>query len=118
MKVKVYRNLHKNCYSVVALEGENKGRVIAHEQIVLLEDASFKVSQKGRERVIRERRKNVHAYVKGTLLSTDFPWGDCLGGWERVVYNPYKMAQFQKERSQNTLYCAGIVVLTQEGVFV
>lgn len=118
MKVRVYRNLHKNCYSVVALEGENKGRVIAHEQVVLLEDTTFKVSQKGRERVLREKRKNVHAYVKGTLLTPDSPLEGCIGGWERVTYNPYKMTQFQLERSQCNVYQAGIALLTSKGVFI
>ncbi len=28
--VKVYRNLHNNCYSVVALTGQYKGKVVAH----------------------------------------------------------------------------------------
>jgi hypothetical protein len=118
VKVKVYRNLHKNCYSVVALEGENKGRVIAHKQIVLLGEASFRVSQKGRERVLHERRKNVHAYVKGTLLDLDESFIKSVSFWEKVVYNPYKMSQFQLERSQGTIYSAGIVALTTEGVFI
>jgi hypothetical protein len=118
MRVRVYRNLHKKCYSIVSLEGENKGRVIAHEQTVLLEDATFKVSQRGRERVLREKRKNVHAYVKGTLLTPDFPVEDCIGGWEKVTYNPHKMTQFQLERSQRTVYEADMALLTPKGVFI
>ena len=68
MKVKVYYNLHKNCYSIVSLEKENYGKVIKHENCVPLFDAQFKVSEKGRQRVLREQKKNVHAYVVGTWL--------------------------------------------------
>ena len=63
MKVKVYYNLHKKCYSIVSLEKENYGRVIKHENYVPLTNAQFKVSEKGRQRVLREQKKNVHAYV-------------------------------------------------------
>jgi len=65
MKVFVYFNLRKRCFSVKALEGMYKGRVIAHRDSLHLQDAEFKVSEKGRQRVIRERRKNVHAGVVG-----------------------------------------------------
>lgn len=69
MKVFVYFNLHKKVFSVRAMEGENKGRVIAHTTTVELRDAVFKVSQAGRERVLKEKRKNVHAGVQGQWVA-------------------------------------------------
>lgn len=69
MKVFVYWNLHKGCYSVKNLA---TGRVIAHAGTVTLTNAVFKVSEAGRQRVIKERRKNVHAGVVGTLTSIGF----------------------------------------------
>jgi hypothetical protein len=36
MKVFVYFNLHKKCFSIKALEGAMKGRVVAHRDTVLL----------------------------------------------------------------------------------
>ena len=85
MKVFVYFNLHRKCFSVKALEGINKGRVIKHAHFVALEDVTFKVSEAGRQRVLKEQRKNVHAGVVGTLV----PSIDAVGS-ERVTYNPYK----------------------------
>ncbi|SVD12165.1 uncharacterized protein METZ01_LOCUS365019, partial [marine metagenome] len=41
MRVEVYRNLHKGCFSVRALNGEDKGRVIDHVQSIMLRDATF-----------------------------------------------------------------------------
>ena len=89
MKVFVYFNLHRKCFSVKALEGVNKGRVIKHAFFVALENVTFKVSEAGRQRVLKEQRKNVHAGVVGTLV----PSLDAVGS-ERVTYNPYKGSTF------------------------
>jgi len=83
MRVEVYRNLHKNCFSVRALSGENKGRVIDHVQSIMLKDATFVVQPAGRKRVLQEQRKNVHAFVRGT--TTDQPIQHGLS----VRYDPY-----------------------------
>lgn len=85
MRVFVYYNLRKKKLSVKALVGTRKGRVIAHMEVINLKDVSFKVSQAGRQRVLREKRKNVHAGVVGTLArSYEMPFVD-----RRVRYNPY-----------------------------
>ena len=98
----VYFNLHKRCFSVKALEGPNKGRVIAHANVVYMEECQFKVSKAGRQRVLREKRKNVHAGVVGVVR---YFW---LGSprWDAeksdpsnyvgVKYNPYKYRSFVK----------------------
>ena len=92
MKVFVYFNLHKKLFSVRALEGSNKGKVIAHMESLALDNPKLKVSKAGRERVIREGRKNVHAGVVGDftthLLSSD------KIAWEQVRYNPYLFDSF------------------------
>ena len=85
MKVAVYFNLHKKTFSVKALEGANKGRVVFHSDNVTLTDAIFKVSEAGRQRVLQEKRKNVHAYVIGQLQSLD----DVRVVGEKITYNPY-----------------------------
>jgi hypothetical protein len=82
-RVEVYRNLHKNCYSVRALTGENKGRVIDHVQSITLTDAKFVVQPAGRDRVLREKRKNVHAFVRGHISNEPFKNGT------PVIYDPY-----------------------------
>lgn len=89
MRVQAYWNLHRHCFSVVALEGEHKGRVIAHLPEVRLADARFTVRPSGRERVRREGRKNVHAFVRGR-------WQQSVPNVIRVcvTYNPYKHDTF------------------------
>lgn len=92
MKVFVYFNLHRRCFSIKALEGKDKGRVVAHSNSLLLHDVTFKVSEAGRQRVIREQCKNVHAGVVGQ-------WHDAeqlavVGQGRAVTYNPYVYDSF------------------------
>ena len=61
-RVQVYYNLHKKCLSI-----RYKGKVIEHAREVTLTDARFHVQPAGRARVLREKKKNVHAYVSGKL---------------------------------------------------
>jgi hypothetical protein len=91
VRVFVYYNLHRHTWSIKALEGAQKGLVVAHSDTVLLQDAVGKVSQAGRNRVLRESRKNVHAGIVGELVHTGkegyFPG-------QEVTYNPYKYESF------------------------
>ena len=49
MRVFVYFNLHRHCWSIKALEGPQRGRVVAHAQRVNLSGCHFKVSEAGRQ---------------------------------------------------------------------
>ena len=87
--VEVYRNLHKQCWSV-----RQKGIVKYHTNYVFLRDVDFKVSQVGRERVVREKKKNVHAVVRGVLAKpTSMPL-ELDPKYKSVYYNPYKYSSF------------------------
>lgn len=91
MKVFVYYNLHKHVFSIKAMEGDRKGRVVGYTTHVILSDATPKVSEAGRLRVIRERKKNVHAGIVGIVESLG-DIGKQIG--EEVTYNPYKFSTF------------------------
>jgi hypothetical protein len=107
MRVQVYWNLHKDCWSVVALEGDRKGRVVTHADKVLLKDATFAVQPAGREKVRREKRKNVHAFVRGEWLSA-LSQGT---GRRSVMYNPYKFDTFVFADNQEAVFSAKSVAL-------
>lgn len=113
----VYKNLHKDCYSV---RDESTRRVVAHQDFVHLTDVAFKVSEAGRQRVLRERRKNVHAGVRGNRLlrvrlSTLSTAYQSLSGWQRVCYDPYKGPSFTCEGKPVSR--ASEALLTPQGVF-
>ncbi len=92
IKVFVYRNLNHNCFSVRCVK---TGLVIAHTDSLLLRDVHFKVHENGRQRVIRERRKNVHAGLEGNLVLS-VPYLFKLGEQpdELVRYDPYRWPTF------------------------
>jgi hypothetical protein len=111
MKVFVYFNLHKKVWSVKALSGPNKGRVVAHLDRLVLDDCAFKVSEAGRQRVLREKRKNVHAGVVGTLSGQ---LADFAG--VAVTYNPYKYSSFVTRNDEQPIHSAHRVVLNGRSV--
>jgi len=110
LRVYVYFNLHRKCFSVKALEGEHKGRVVHHTDSLYLLDVTFKVSQKGRERVLRTKRKNVHAGVVGTFVTT-FQVADPVDSGQPVTYNPYLYTSFVRADTLTPVYTAGAVYL-------
>ena len=111
MKAFVYFNLHKKCWSIRAKEGSENGRVLAHATSVAIADATTKVSEAGRQRVLKEKSKNVHAGIVGELVGyvgnmTDAGTraGICstsefndmfkVDNMEAITYNPYKSPNF------------------------
>lgn len=89
--VRVYWNLHKNCFSVQK-KIDGRWLVAAHREELYLRSVTFKVSDAGRERVREERRKNVHAMIEGVVAETPAMWPrDAVA---RISYNPYKDDSF------------------------
>lgn len=95
--VDCYWNLHKHCYSVRARSGPNKGRIIAHATEVNLINVTLVVNKAGKQRVRTERRKNVHAFLRGT-------WGEAPIQHNGITYNPYIHDTFvQRDNGQPVL---------------
>ena len=92
--VEVYRNLHKKCWSV-----RKKGKVVLHTDSICLTSVDFVVHEVGRQRVILERRKNVHAFVRGQVsdLNTANEFARSYKpqlSWASITYNPYRNGKF------------------------
>ena len=122
MKVFVYFNLHNKMWSLKALDGEFKGLVIGHATDVFLKNVKGKVSESGRQRVLQERRKNVHAGIEGELIRADLSFKRPLVLDEvpvdediskmlsrEVTYNPYKnetfVYRYGGEEFNGSTYC-------------
>lgn len=116
MRVAVYRNLHKGCWSV---RDRSTGRVVAHMDQVVVSGCTFRVGKAGRQRVLKEGRKNVHAFVHGTLM-LDSPnklegsWKEG-GRWVRVTYDPYASDTFVTLPRRKPVETASAVVLLSDG---
>jgi len=105
MRVKVYRNLHKDCFSVASLEGENYGKVISHEKALVLRFEKATVQPKGRARVLKEKTKNVHAWLIGKTNDDTLKYAIINKNkganlhinphvWDKVSYDPYTQDEF------------------------
>ena len=119
MKVEVYRNLHKNCWSV---RNNATGHVLWHCNEVLLQDVDLVVRPAGRAKVLREKRKNVHAFAKGEILYTSV--GDNLKKidtdgyiekFKQIVYDPYQYESFIYVESKEPIFKADTVHLDNKG---
>ena len=117
--VKVYRNLNRKgvWFSVC-----QDGRVVGHAQGLMLGDAKFHVNEAGRQRVIATGRKNVHAWVWGTLTGSGM--GTCLDrrpDGVKIEYSPRKSPDFRWKSGaagmEHRVKGAMIVMLRAEGVF-
>lgn len=109
-KVFVYFNLHKKCFSVKDVK---TGLVVAHTDSISLYDCEFKVSEAGRQRVLREQRKNVHAGIVGHYIPEGIE-GEPLKG--EATYNPYKYETFVDRTTTRALERADWVVLAGRNI--
>jgi len=114
MKVRVYFNLHRDQLSVQ--HKTPKGwRLWRHAAQVALHNIRFKVSESGRQRVLREKRKNVHAFIEGELVLVT---GDPINPTTVVTYNPYTMPSFQIVGSGEPIHSAKYAVITGKEILI
>lgn len=106
-KVEVYWNLHKKCYSV-----RHDGRVVMHTNKLALRDVRFSVQPAGRQKVIANKQKNVHAFVRGLYAGKNFAeFSDC---GTLATYNPYKYDSFVDVETQKPIYNCEKAFLTMK----
>ena len=105
-RVYVYRNLHTGTWSVRALAGPDRGRVVAHPAEVFLRDAVFRVSAAGRDRVRSSGVRCVHAGVVGYVTTrARIP----RVAAETVNYNPFRNDAFVRCRDGVVVTAADVV---------
>jgi len=90
-----------------------------YSNTIALTDCEFKVSEKGRQRVIKEKRKNVHAGVLGNVVAYDIPVPEMkdLNGFYELTYNPYKYTQFVVKSTGASVYGASVVYLLNKKIY-
>ncbi len=114
--VRVYRNLKHGRKSRPLYSVMQDGRVIRRTHQIMLKDAKFIVWEKSRQRVLKEGRKNVHAFVIGTVV--DSAMGRTKAGRLnlKISYNPYLGDSFVIDGSNVKVEGAMAVILNQHGV--
>lgn len=109
-KVFVYYNLHKHVWSVKDVK---TGRVIGYTNRITLKDVEYKVSEAGRNRVLREGRKNIHAGVKGIVVDVELTHDAGIG----ITYNPYKYASFVEKETEEPVFTDDLVLMEDRKVY-
>lgn len=102
-RVDVYWNINKKCFSVKSCK---TGKVILHTDKISLEDAKFVVREGGRQRVLREKQKNVHAFVRGYVTAKT-----SAHKVQEATYNPYKYDSFVVTDTEEPVNSASLVEL-------
>ena len=82
----------------------------------MIENPRFIVQPAGRAKVLREKRKNVHAYIKGNW--SDWKPSEVGFTGKLVRYNPYTMDCFFYAEDHEPIYAAKRALLTSTGVYV
>jgi len=106
MKVKVYKNLNNGRWSV-----RHKGKVIGHLEQVMLRDCVFHVGESSRQRVIRNRCREVHAWVTGELIELPVQ----VVRWRGITYNPYRSGSFTYRDNGQAISGASLVYFSIDG---
>ena len=112
--VMVYKNLNNGMFSI-----KQAGLVVAHVDSVTLFDVIFKVNQGGRNRVLKERQKNVHAFAIGLVESVNTNHN--TDGAVAVSYDPYKFDYFYFKQSDDKAVVSQddkIFCSASEGVYI
>ena len=110
-KVWVYYNLHKQTFSI-----KYKNKVRDYGNFIILENVEFVVQPGGRKRVIKDKVKNVHAFVCGELIyynkfnqrNDDFVVKDKR---RIITYNPYLYDSFVIKPNKKPIYKANKILM-------
>ncbi len=99
----IYRNLHTGGFSI-----KHRGLVIDRNNFFIAKKVIFKVGELGRQRVLKEKRKNVHAYtVAENYVSAKKKDLKSLDKLKIITYNPY---------TANYFSCDGSKIVSAESV--
>jgi len=119
MRVQVFRNLHQPgvVWSIQVEVESGRWLTLAHHETIIVKDVKFVVQPAGHAKVNRIKAKNVHAFVRGTLVVDSDESRRLLARFARKVpiqvsYNPYKVDRFVDKNGLKTLDCASVVLLT------
>lgn len=88
--IKVYRNLNRKFGKEKGFWSVKQGVVRFHCTQIFLKNVTFPVNERVRLEVVRDEKKQVHAYVEGFII--DRP--TYFDNYEAITYNPYENKKF------------------------
>jgi len=114
LPVRVFKNLKHGCYSIM-----QRGVIKASAKQVRLCDVEFRVRESGRQRMLREKRGNVHAFAVGRLMDYVHPGDD--RELDRITgrgafYDPYRFPSFVDRESNAPVTRVSVAHFDEGGV--
>jgi hypothetical protein len=110
--VAVYRHLPREVFSVRALDGPDKGRVLAHGTELGLRDARMVVNEGARRKIAAGGPKGVHAWITGSLATV------ILEDPVRITYRPHVRGVFFVAQTGQPVLQAAAVAFLGSDVFI
>lgn len=115
MIVQIYKNLHLTRAAktpVYSVRDKKTRKVIRWVSEICLKNCKFKVSEAGRQRVLKTKSKNVHSVIEGEICKSNFFVG------RKIYYNPYKTDQFTDLTTGEKVYNCKFARINEGGVFI
>lgn len=112
-KCRIYRNLNNGTMSLQLKV--NGWYVAGHVTDAIVQSVKFHISEASRLRVIRDGRKNVHAWGEGLLIAQFKPEIDAPID---LSYNPYEDTTFCERGTKRPIERCQYLVVRDNAVFV
>ena len=114
LPVRVFKNLKHGCYSIM-----QRGVIKASAREVRLSGVEFRVREAGRQRALRENRRNVHAFAVGRLV--DYVHPSDSRRMEPMVgrgafYDPLRFPSFVDRETQAPVTAVSLAQFDEDGV--
>lgn len=113
-RVEVYRNLKFKDRIVYSIRDAKSGLVLGHATDLLLTNkCKFVVKEVGRQRVLKEKKKNVHAWIEGSFGIIHAGDDKIFGDGTPVRYNPYTNSHFEMSDCGEPIVGANLVFIKE-----
>lgn len=111
-RIRLYRNLNNHKMSIQTKIPGKGWRVYGYSSNLALQTVEFVVSEKSRQRCLREKCRNVHAYATGTVVEINGNTPISLG------YNPYFAGYFFDKERKTAIYECETLRVIDNAVYV
>ena len=114
LPVRVFKNLKHDCYSIM-----QRGVIKASAKQVRLSGVEFRVREAGRQRALRENRKNIHAFAVGLLVDFVHPSDprdiEPMAG-RAAFYDPFRFPSFVDGETNDPVIAASAAHFDEDGL--
>lgn len=90
------------------------GQRVSYTNMISLQDVTFFVSERGRERTLRTGHRNVHAWVIGEPF---YIAPQTMKHWKKAVYDPWKGPFFVDKETLEPVHSAKYAYLIEKHVY-